>query len=116
MEDETMFRRPFRRGEPVVYAKDKWSTCPGPRAHEVHPARCGEGYLYKVDKFWMIAEDERDGTVLLVTRRGRTHRVEVADPRLHHANLWQRLRYRHKFPQPTVLMDRDGSDVSVSHA
>lgn len=112
-----IYRRRFKRGDLVVFAKDKRSTCPGPRAHEVHPARYGEGYLYKVDKFWMIGEDERDGSVILITRRGRTHRINVSDPRLHRASLWQRLRHRHKFPCPDVLRDQHHPDTSsTSHA
>ena len=97
-----MFRRIYRRGDYVVFAKDKRSTRPGPRAHDIHPAKRGEGYLYKVEKFWRIQDDEQDGKVTpvtLVTRRGRTHLVDVNDPRLHHASLWHHLRYRHKFPQ-----------------
>lgn len=93
-----MFRRRFKSGDPVVFAKDKWSTRPGPRAHEVHPARYGEGYVYKVDKFRRIIGDEQDGRVTMITRRGRTHVVEVDDPRLHHASWWQRLWYRRLFP------------------
>lgn len=111
-----MFNRPFRHGDLVIYAKDKWSTCPGPRAHEVHPARWGEGYLYKVDKFWLIRESEHDGKVTLVTRRGRTHEIDTDDPRLRHASWWQRLRYRHRFPSRDLL-EHDGADThSVFHA
>ena len=110
-----MFHRHFRRGDPVVFAKDKWSTKPGPRAHEVHPARRGEGYLYKVDKFWTILNGERDGKVTLVTRRGRTHVVDVNDPRLRHASWWQRLRYRRKFPRLDALSpDPAGADTPAA--
>lgn len=92
------YKRLFKSGDLVVFAKDKWSTSPGPRAHRVHPASNGDGYAYKVDKFYRVIEDERDGKVSLITRRGRLHVIDAHDPRLHHASLWQRLRFRHRFP------------------
>ena len=98
--------RQFKLGDPVVFAKDKWSTCPGPRAHEVYPARSGDGYAYKVDKFYRVLEDEQDGRVTLITRKGRVHIVDVSDPRLHRASPWQRLRYRNRFPDLDELADR----------
>ncbi len=109
-----LYRKKFKRGDPVVFAKDKCSTCPGPRAHGVHPARRGEGYYYKVDKFWLAEQDESEGKVTLITRRGRQHVVEVRDPRLHHATLWQRLWFRHRFPRHDLLTSQRNSEQSVA--
>ncbi len=111
-----MLRRHFKRGDRVVFAKDKWSDHPGPRAHEVHPARWGDSYVYKVDKFYRAIEDEADGRVTLITRKGRTHVVDVTDPRLRHASLWHRLRYGDRFPKLDEFADDANQDTpGISH-
>ena len=112
-----MYRKKYKKGDPVIFAKDKRSTCPGPRAHGVHPAKRGEGYFYKVDKFWMTEQDEQDGKVTLITRRGRVHVVDVDDPRLHHASVWQRLRYRKRFPRHDLMSKGTSTNTrNIYHA
>lgn len=93
-------RKHFQPGDWVIYTKAKFSTRPGPRAKEISPAEHGDNYSYLVDKFWVVAAPETDGsTLLLRTRRGKTKLVEANDPNLHRATLWQRLFYRNRFPR-----------------
>ena len=91
--------RRFKQGDPVVYRMPKFSTRPGPRAQDVSPSPQGELYTYEVDKFWVVADLKPDGKVLLRTRRGKEHLIEADNPRLRHANWWERLVYRGRFPQ-----------------
>ncbi|HET6424917.1 MAG TPA: hypothetical protein VFG20_14610 [Planctomycetaceae bacterium] len=93
----------FQVGDPVVFRMTKFSTDPGPRAVEVQPARSGETYSYVVDKFWTVGEVAPDNTVVLVTRRGKQHRVAINDLRLRPANLWERWFYRKRFPRTEQL-------------
>jgi hypothetical protein len=94
-----MNTRAFVPGEPVVYCKVKYSNCPGPRAHDIGPAPKGETYAYLVDKYWVVVRMVGDAQVLLRTRRGKEHMVEVACPSLRRATWWEKLFYRHRFPQ-----------------
>ena len=93
-----MARRSFRNGDPVVYCKEKVSTRPGPRARDVHPAERGDDYSYRVDKFWTVVEIRNDGRLVLRTRRGKLHVLDADDPHLRPASLWERLRFRGRFP------------------
>ena len=89
----------FDIGDWVVYQKEKVSTHPGPRACEVFPSEHGEDYSYIVPKFWQIAETPDDRHVVVVTRTGKRHTLNVDDPHLHKASLFERLRYRDRFPK-----------------
>lgn len=91
------FRR-FHRGDPVVYRKQKASTRPGPRAQDVEPALRGETYAYVVEKQWRVADANEDGLVALVTRRGKVHVTDADDRNLRRPSLWERWRWRHRFP------------------
>lgn len=88
----------FRTGDLVVFCKTKQSARPGPRAKAVHPAEHGDTYSYLVDKFWVVARECDDGTLELLTRRGKKHHVAAGDPCLRHAHWWERLWYRSRFP------------------
>lgn len=96
-------------GDPVIFVVSKSSVDPGPRAKHVHPAPAGETYSYQVDKFWTVSEVRSDGHVVLITRRGKQHDVELADPRLRPARWWERWLYRSRFP---ILGSR--SDMAAS--
>ena len=98
-----MNARVFMPGDPVVYCKVKYSSCPGPRAHDIGPAPKGETYAYLVDKYWVVVRMVGDAQVLLRTRRGKEHTVDADSPSLRHATWWEKLFYRHRFPQ---LSDR----------
>lgn len=88
----------FQPGDPVIYRKTKRSMKPGPRAVKVQPSPKGEEYLYRVDKFWTVAEDRGD-QLLLITRRGKKHLVDRHDPALRRPNWLQRWLYRDRFPR-----------------
>jgi hypothetical protein len=92
-----MFRRQFKKGDLVVYRRLKITTHPGPRAHAVNASPNGDDYNYFVDKFWIVADVLADQSVLLKTRRGKTHVVAQHDLNLRHASLWDRIRYRTRF-------------------
>ncbi len=94
-------------GNKVVFAKDKKSISPGPRAKEVVPQTKGEAYSYIVEKYWTVAEVTDDNTATLITRRGKKHTVSLDDPRLRHANLWERWMYSDRFPKLTQAVEQD---------
>ena len=93
-------RNSFSPGDWVVYCKTKFSRNPGPRAHGIQPSAHGDGYVYMVDKFWVVDEVSPDGEVTLRTRTGKRHRLAADDELLRPASLWERLRYRSKFSAP----------------
>lgn len=99
LESEAMSQ--FAVGDRVIYRREKHSTHPGPRARNVDPSPLGELYSYEVDKFWTVQE-VTNGTVVLITRRGKKHSVKVNDPRLRRANWWERLVHGDKFPSLTT--------------
>ena len=108
-----MSRHEFRTGDLVVYSKEKCSVRPGPRAHDLQPARRGESYTYRVDKFWIVVDCLEDGRrLVLATRRGKQHEVDSSSPYLRSANLWERIRYRERFPSADVLAQPDQNSAS----
>ncbi|OYW21911.1 MAG: hypothetical protein B7Z55_05290 [Planctomycetales bacterium 12-60-4] len=88
----------FLPGDPVIFCVSKISTEPGPRAEDVYPAAHGDTYSYLVPKFWRVERLNDDGSLVLVTRRGKRHTVIPDDPRLRAASLWERWTYSHRFP------------------
>lgn len=90
-------------GRKVVFSKDKSSLSPGPRAKDVVPLSKGDTYSYIVEKYWTVKEVRDDGTATLITRRGKEHTVPLDDPRLRHANLWERWIYHNRFPKLSEL-------------
>lgn len=99
----TMILRSFKPGDPVIYSLPKTSTHPGPRACAVMPAPHGDTYNYYVNKFWRVKEIYKNGQLLLVTRRGKERMCRQNDPNLKKAGLFERLRYRDRFPDPDLL-------------
>ena len=93
-----MSKRSYQVGDHVIFTKFKHSLSPGPRAQDVIPEAGGDGYSYQVEKLWVIESRTEDGQLVLLTRRGKRHAVADGDPRLRHPNLWERLRYRGRFP------------------
>lgn len=90
----------FKIGTPVIYKMTKFSTQPGPRASNVHPASQGDSYGYTVDKLWVVVEvNENEDKVIIQTRRGKTREIDVDDPNLRRASWWERIWYRNRFPQ-----------------
>lgn len=84
----------------------KRSRHPGPRARAIHPAQLGDDYSYVVDKFWIVLNTLDDDQVVLQTRRGKTHTVQLSDPLLRKAGWWDRFRHRHRFPDPSALTEQ----------
>jgi len=89
----------YQAGDKVVFTRDKATAHPGPRAKNVYPSPAGEMYHYQVDKYWLVRDTLPDGTLVVVTRRGKEHRIRPDDPRLRKANLWERLVKSHLFPE-----------------
>ncbi|MBA2114884.1 hypothetical protein [Bremerella alba] len=89
----------IRPGDVVVYTKTKHTTSPGPRAHDIEPESRGEYYTYAVDKYWIVESVEPDG-IMCRTRRGKSHRISLDDPRLRPAKFWEKLFLRSRFPTP----------------
>ena len=83
----------------MVFRITKQSTDPGPRAVDIHPSTSGETYSYQVDKFWTVVDVEPDGTVTLVTRRGKQRTISSDDVRLRKARWWERWLYQRRFPK-----------------
>ena len=83
----------FKPGDKVVYRKKKHTIHPGPRAKQIQPAVKGDYYAYVVDKFWIVRQVLENGQLLVETRRGKTHLVDVHDPNLRHTTLWDRIRH-----------------------
>jgi hypothetical protein len=94
-----MWTRQYKPGDFVVVRRIKHSTHPGRRAQDVDAAPRGDLYNYFVEKSWIVERVQEDGTLLLKTRRGKTHVVEPSDPNLRHATLWDRIRYRKRFAE-----------------
>lgn len=92
--------RTLKTGDPVIYIKHKRSPRPGPRAEDIRPAEHGEDYDYTVDKYWAVKSlREEDGTVELVTRRGKVNRIRLDDPNLRRPNFLERWLHRNDFPE-----------------
>jgi len=88
----------FKVGDWVIYRVTKHSRQPGPRAKGVAPTPRGDDYTYVVDKFWVV-DEVREDTLLLRTRRGKTHEIAQNDPLLRRARFWERWLFGGKFPQ-----------------
>ena len=59
---------------------------------------------------------ELDGTIELVTRRGKVHQVKADDPRLRPARLWERWMYRDRFPDLNhVSVQREPAELTAAH-
>ncbi|MEZ6099167.1 MAG: hypothetical protein R3E01_09365 [Pirellulaceae bacterium] len=87
----------YRRGEWVVYTKQKFSASPGPRAKQVSAASRGDTYSYLVDKYWVVAKCLEDDRVLLRTRTGKEHVVAADDTHLRRARWWERLLFARRY-------------------
>ena len=99
----TLFnKRFFRSGQPVVYCATKRSTHPGPRAVDVRPEECGEGYQYHVNKYWVVEQADGDQVVLL-TRKGKRHVIDVHDPNLRPAGWLEYIVHADRFPRTENL-------------
>jgi hypothetical protein len=107
----------YRPGDRVVYLTSKHSAHPGPRAEGVKPEPHGEGYSYDVKKYWVVVGVGADGTLTVVTRRGKERRLPASDPRLRPARWWENIFFGGRFPQsPSDRMSPPKSDNTPVHA
>ena len=88
----------LQEGDVVVYLKKKASNKPGTRARQIYPAPGGDTYSYLVEKFWTVEDVLENGQIVVTTRRGKHHRLQIDDPNLRKAGLWKRLRNWSRFP------------------
>lgn len=91
--------RPFNIGDPVVFRMTKRSPAPGPRARAIEPEPGGEDYQYQVDKYWVVAQIQSDGKLVLRTRRGKSHILPADHPALRKPNLLEKLLNSSRFPK-----------------
>jgi hypothetical protein len=87
----------FQKGDPVIFTKTKFGPHPGPRAESIDPSTHGETYSYLVKKFWTVLECTED-RVLVRTRRGKRHWINMSDPGLRAPTWWEQIKYRERFP------------------
>jgi len=110
--------RNYKVGDIVVYRKQKSSPRPGPRATEIHPSQSGENYTYGVDKYWIVVEQGDNGTLQVLTNRGKLHEVSSSDANLRHPRWWERFVLRSRTVQLRERMtkwqngDREPESVS----
>jgi hypothetical protein len=98
----------YRPGDRVVYTASKHSRHPGPRAERVTPEPNGEGYFYDVRKYWLVRDVRPDGTLTVITRRGKERIIPADDRRLRRARWWESFFFGSRFPRHT--------DVSAAQA
>ncbi|HEX5103079.1 MAG TPA: hypothetical protein VFV87_04670 [Pirellulaceae bacterium] len=102
----------YRPGDRVVYTATKHSSHPGPRAEAVEPERHGEGYSYHVKKYWLVLDVRADGTLVVVTRRGKQRVIPTSDGHLRPARWWETFFLRSRFPQrEEIQADNGGSPL-----
>lgn len=92
-------------GDWVIYRKTKFGNQPGIGARNVSPNRNGDGYTYSVDKQWVVVAALPDGSLDLITGRGKRHIVSSADLSLRRASWWERFRYRQRFLDASRLAE-----------
>ena len=91
----------YHVGDRVVFTRDKYTRCPGPRAKNIFAAPNGETYNYQVDKYWLVIEVRATGELVVETRRGKSHVICADHPQLRKATLFEHLFKHRLFPQPT---------------
>ena len=98
----------YQPGDRVIYVAEKHSPHPGPRAEAVQPETNGEGYSYRVKKFWVVLEVQSDSLVVR-TRRGKQRNVSTSDPRLRPARWWEKLLLASRFPDHQTPVQHEPS-------
>ncbi len=88
----------YRIGDKVIYTREKYTTRPGPRAKNIVASPHGESYQYQVDKYWIVSDVRSDQSVVLSTRRGKSHVAQADDPRLRRATWLERIFKATYFP------------------
>ncbi len=105
-----MRRRAYEVGDLVVFSKEKCGSTPGPRARNLIPARHGDTYSYRVNKYWIVLGITEDRAhIELATRRGKRNMLDSEHPLLRRATWWERLFLRHRFPPRGIAGDQPPS-------
>jgi hypothetical protein len=89
----------FRRGDLLIYKKQKHGASPSPKARHIAPAVQAGEFAYVIDKYWVVTGVNDDGTLVARTRGGKSHQLNPKDHNLRRATWWQRLFYRSRFPK-----------------
>jgi hypothetical protein len=103
-------RKDYEVGDWVVFRKQKRGVAPSPRAKNVRPAQHGDDYGYEIEKYWCVCGKLAGNRIEVVTRRGKRHVVECADPRLRLANWLERWFLAARFPRPTPRPSETGHE------
>ncbi len=106
-------RPAYAPGDWVIYRKSKQSTTPGPRAQGVQASSKGEKYSYVVDKFWVVEAVLPGDKLLIRTRRGKVHQIDIRDENLRLANFLYRILYRGRFREANETMNVAGPAGAV---
>lgn len=88
----------YQPGDLIIYWMLKHSDHPTVNATDLEPEPKGEGYRYRVKKFWLVTAVDNE-SVEVLTRRGKTRRIMRNDPQLRHAQWWERFFFSNRFPQ-----------------
>ncbi len=84
-----MSMRVFTPGDRVVYEELQAA------------AAAGQSSAYVVEHFMTVRESREKGTLVLMTGKGTLHVTHNDNPNVRRASLWERFRYRDRFPQLT---------------
>lgn len=87
----------YQPGDWVIFLADKYSDHPGRGAEGVQPEPHGEGYRYRVKKYWTVTSVDAD-SLEVITRRGKRRRLSPTDLHLRAAYWWEKLFLAGRFP------------------
>jgi hypothetical protein len=96
----------FKRGDCVIYRKQKFSVRPSRQARDIHPAPAGDFYSYEIDKFWTVVAVQANDDITVCTRRGKQLTLNAQDPALRRARWFEWFLFRHRFPPPRPADDK----------
>ncbi|MEX0321925.1 MAG: hypothetical protein AB3N63_07175 [Puniceicoccaceae bacterium] len=75
----------------ILYRKQVTSDKPGPRARDIQPSKRGDLYNYFVERIWQVVEVDADGTLVARGPKGKVHKLQQNDPRVHRIGWFKRL-------------------------
>jgi hypothetical protein len=92
----------YQPGDLIIYWMVKHSDHPTPSATDLEPEPKGEGYRYRVKKYWLVTSVDNE-SIEVITRRGKSRRISRNDPQLRLARWWERFFFANRFPHnPTT--------------
>ena len=90
--------RKFRPGDQVIYYQAQYRNTATPGGNVATLQRV-EQAVEVVDHYMTVRESSRKGTLVLVANSGQLHVTHNDDPNIRRASLWERFRYRDRFPR-----------------